>query len=80
MTIDGKYCTIGSTNLDSRSLNSDYEVNTLIIDRHTTAELDKIYDEDIEDCFLLTPETWNQMRTRWQKTRGWFAHILSPFL
>lgn len=80
MTIDGKYCTIGSTNLDSRSLNSDYEVNTLIIDRHTTAELDKIYDADIEDCFLLTPETWNQMRTRWQKTRGWFAHMLSPFL
>lgn len=80
MTIDGKYCTIGSTNLDARSLKGDYEVNTLIIDRHTTAELDKIYDEDIEDCFLLTPETWNQMRTRWQKTRGWFAHILSPFL
>lgn len=80
MTIDGKYCTIGSTNLDARSLKGDYEVNTLIIDRHTTAELDKIYDADIEDCFLLTPETWNQMRTRWQKTRGWFAHILSPFL
>lgn len=80
MMVDDKFCTIGSTNLDARSLSCDYEVNTLILDKHTTAELSNIFEEDKKDCFLLTPETWNQIRTRWQKTRGWFAHLLSPFL
>ena len=32
MTVDGKFCTVGSTNLDARSLRYDYEVNALIID------------------------------------------------
>lgn len=80
MTVDDNFCTIGSTNLDARSLSCDYEVNALILDHHTTAELMEIFENDKKDCFLLTPETWNQMRTRWQKTRGWFAHLLSPFL
>lgn len=80
MMVDDKFCTLGSTNLDSRSLSYDYEVNTLILDRHTTAELSSIFEADKKDSFLLTPETWNQIRTRWQKTRGWFAHLLSPFL
>ena len=80
MTVDKTFCTIGSTNLDARSLSGDYEVNTFIVDPHTTAELNSIFDADINDCFLLTPDTWNQMRTRWQKTKGWFAHLLSPFL
>ena len=80
MMVDDAYCTIGSTNLDSRSLSADYEVNTLIVDKNTTAELTSIFEADKKDSFLLTPETWNQMRTRWQKTRGWFAHLLAPFL
>ena len=32
MMVDGKFCTVGSTNLDARSLRYDYEVNALIID------------------------------------------------
>lgn len=80
MTVDDSFCTIGSTNLDARSLSCDYEVNALVLDKHTTAELMEIFENDKKDCFLLTPETWNQMRTRWQKTRGWFAHLLAPFL
>ena len=80
MLIDDAFCTVGSTNLDARSLSGDYEVNALIIDRETTAHLNAIFQADKNDSFLLTPQTWNQMRTRWQKTRGWFAHLLAPFL
>ena len=80
MMVDDSFCTIGSANLDARSLSGDYEVNALIIDKETTAQLSSIFQADKEDSFLLTPETWNQMRTRWQKTRGWFAHLLAPFL
>lgn len=78
--VDGKFCTVGSANLNSRSLNWDYEDNAVIIDPCTTSELSKMFDFDKKDCFKLTKETWNQFRTPWQKFVGWFAHLLTPFL
>ena len=80
MMVDGRYCTIGSTNLDARSLKCDFEQNAVIIDKETTKELDDMFDRDTKKSFLLTEESWDQFRTPWQKFRGWFAHLLAPFL
>ena len=80
MMVDGRFCTIGSTNLDARSLRFDYEENAVIIDRETTLQLDRMFDEDKKQSFRLTEESWDKFRTCWQKFRGWFAHLLSPFL
>lgn len=78
--IDGLFCTVGSANLDARSLRFDYEENAVIIDPCTTAQLSNLFDSEKDDSFFLTPESWNEFRTPWQKFRGWFAHLLSPFL
>ena len=78
--VDGRFCTVGSANLNSRSLSWDYEENAVIIDPCTTDELSNLFDSQKKDCFKLTPESWNQWRTRGDKFRGWFAHILAPFL
>ena len=80
MMVDGRFCTVGSTNLDARSLRFDYEENAVIIDRNTTQELDRMFDRDKQQCVLLTPEEWDRFRTSWQKFRGWFATLLRPFL
>ena len=80
MMVDGLFCTIGSTNLDARSLKCDFEQNAVIIDKATTKELDDMFARDTQKCFLLTPESWDEFRTGWQKFRGWFAHLLAPFL
>lgn len=40
--VDGKFCTVGSANLNSRSLRWDYEENAVIIDKNTTKELDTL--------------------------------------
>ncbi len=80
MMVDGRYCTIGSTNLDARSLKCDFEQNAVIIDKETTKELDDMFDRDTKKSFLLTEESWDQFRTPWQKFRGWFAHLLAPFM
>ncbi len=80
MMVDGRYCTVGSTNLDARSLKCDFEQNAVIIDKETTKELDDMFDRDTKKSFLLTEESWNKFRTPWQKFRGWFAHLLAPFL
>ena len=78
--VDGKVCTVGSANLNARSLSWDYEANAVIIDSCTTRELDQLFESQKKDCFLLDEEKWDAWRTPWQKFRGWFAHLLAPLL
>ena len=80
MMVDGRFCTVGSTNLDARSLRFDYEENALIINRETTKELDDMFDRDKQKSVVLTEEEWKRFRTGWQKFRGWFGSLLQPWL
>ena len=80
MMVDGRFCTVGSTNLDSRSLRFDYEENAVILDTAVTRQLNDMFCRDTLESVRLTPQTWNEFRTPWQKFRGWFAHLLQPFL
>ena len=79
MMVDSLYCTVGSTNLNSRSLHYDYEVNAFVFDKETTHELIQMFQEDKEDSTLLTADMYKK-RTPWKKFRGWFAHLFTPFL
>lgn len=79
MMVDSLYCTVGSTNLNSRSLRYDYEVNAFIFDTETTDELMDIFKEDQTDSTLLTEEMYKS-RSTWKKFLGWFAHLFTPFL
>ena len=78
--VDGKFCTVGSANLNARSLRWDYEENAVIVDANTTAELSRLFDRDKQKSFYLTEERWDKFRTPWKKFVGWFAHLLAPFL
>ena len=80
MMVDGRYCTVGSTNLDARSLRFDYEINALIIDKDVTRELDDKFIDDTHHCDLLTEEEYQRSRTKWQQFRGWLGHLLTPWL
>ena len=61
MMIDSQFCTVGTTNLDARSLCFDYEVNAFIFDPATTAALQQVFDDDVANhCTLLTPEVFRQ--------------------
>ena len=79
--VDGKFCTVGSANLNSRSLRWDYEENAVIIDPCTTAQLSAIFDRDKKDSFLLNEDNWRKWRTGGQRFKGWFAAtFLTMFL
>ena len=78
--VDGRFCTVGSANLNGRSLRWDYEENAVIVDSCVTRQLNDMFEHDKTKSFYLTPETWNQFRTPWQKFRGWFAHLLGRWL
>ena len=79
MMVDGSFCTVGTANLNSRSLRYDYETNAFIFDPETTAELTGMFEHDKGRSTLLTPEVWKE-RSAWKKFVVWFAHLLTPFL
>lgn len=77
MMIDGKYCTVGSTNLDARSLRFDYEINALIIDPETTHQLEDKFIQDTEKCDYMSREDLKKSQNAWHKFKGWFGHLLT---
>ena len=81
MMIDSLFCTVGTTNLDARSLCFDYEVNAFIFDPATTRELQKIYADDIEKhCTLLTPEVFKERFPLRRRIRSRIFTISKRFL
>ena len=78
--VDGQFCTVGSANLNARSLRWDREENAVIIDPHVTRQLDTLFEQQKTDSFLLNQEMWDKWRTKWKKFVGWAGHFLSPFL
>ena len=79
MMVDSLFCTVGSTNLNSRSLRYDYEVNAFIFDKKKTTELIDIFEEDKNQSDLLTREMYIK-RGLFKRFVGWFAHLFTPFL
>ncbi|MBR5729029.1 MAG: cardiolipin synthase [Prevotella sp.] len=78
--VDGQVCTVGSANLDARSLRFDYEENAVIVDPCTTRELSDMFERDKQRSFRLTKESWDKWRTGKDKFRGWLSHFLAPWL
>jgi cardiolipin synthase len=78
--VDGQVCTVGSANLNARSLRWDREENAVIIDKETTKELNTLFEHEKKYCFRLTEERWNKWRSRGDKFIGWVGHLIAPFL
>lgn len=79
MCADGKYMTVGSTNLNSRSLRYDYETNIFVFDEEDTRDLYDIIAEDKKESFLLTKEIYKE-RSWWRRFCGFFVVLLTPIM
>lgn len=79
MMVDDTFCTLGTANLNSRSLRYDYETNVFIFNEAVTRELNQGFEADLKQCTPLTSELWKK-RSTWKKFVGWFANLFTPFL
>jgi len=50
LTVDEKICTIGTANMDIRSFELNYEINTVIYNEDITRELDNIFKNLLKNC------------------------------
>jgi cardiolipin synthase A/B len=65
--IDGQWATIGSSNLDARSLNSNHELNVVTVDKKFAATLQQAIDEDIAKSKQITKPVGNWLQRLEQK-------------
>lgn len=79
MMVDDSFCTVGTANLNSRSLRYDYETNAFIFDSDMTDELTDMFERDKQNSTPMTPEYWKKY-SAWKKFVGWFGNMLTPFL
>jgi cardiolipin synthase len=57
-TVDGRWATIGTANIDRLSLTGNYEINMEFIDPAMAAEMEHIFTTDLTNCTELTTEEW----------------------
>ncbi len=79
IVVDGIYSSVGTANLDFRSLETNFEVNAMIYDEEVAEILARqfIEDQDLSQEVLL--ENWIN-RPRINKIKESFARLLSPML
>ena len=79
MLCDDEFVTIGSTNLDSRSLEQNFEVNAFIYDPAVAIRQREIFMDDLKKCREITPEEWAH-RSWGEKFSESLARIFTPIL
>ena len=76
---DDEIVTIGSTNLDVRSFEQDFEINAFIYDSNLAVQMKEIFLRDQDDCSWLTAEQW-AYRPKLEKVKESVARLFSPLL
>jgi cardiolipin synthase len=80
-TVDGKWCTIGSYNLNHISDYGSIEMNVDILDAAFTEKFEKILLKKIkDDCRQVTFEEYLRRRTWFSQFRGWMSYQMIRLL
>lgn len=79
MVIDGKISSVGSANMDYRSFKLNFEINAFIYDEQIAQQLTAIYETDIHNSELITPEMFDQ-QSAYLKFKQTASRLLSPIL
>ena len=79
MVSDDCLATVGSTNMDFRSFEHNFEVNAFIYDRETALKMKGIFLQDQKDARLMTWKNWQKLPWK-QKAAESIVRLLAPLL
>ena len=79
MTIDDSLVTIGSTNIDFRGFEQDFEINAFMYDERLAVQQREIFLEDQKDAELIESDKWEK-RPLIDKAKESVARVFSPVL
>ncbi len=70
--VDGVWSTIGSTNLDWRSILHNDEANVIVLDAEFGAEMERAFERDLRECVEIERAEWDR-RGLVERISGWWA-------
>ena len=79
MVVDDSLVTIGSSNMDFRSFESNFEVNAFVYDVLLAQHCKQIFQKDFEDSYEVTKLGWER-RPKINRVFESFARLFSPLL
>lgn len=79
MVADGQLAIIGTANMDHRSFELNFEVNSMIYDTELAQQLRAAFYEDIKDARQINPKTWAK-RPLFRQLPEKLLRLLSPLL
>jgi cardiolipin synthase len=79
MVSDDGFSTVGSTNVDFRSFEHNFEINAFMYDTRTARTLKQLFLRDQKDCRLLNEKEWAK-RSMHQKVQESVVRLLAPLL
>lgn len=79
ITIDNRFSSIGTANMDNRSFEDNFEVTAMIYDRNMTDRLESRFLADLDGCTRLTYRRW-ATRSRTDMFKESVARLFSPLL
>ena len=79
MVSDDYISTVGSTNMDFRSFEHNFEANAFFYDNKTALALKEIFNNDVKSCMFLTQKMWDS-RSYKNKLIESVVRLFSPLL
>lgn len=76
---DDEWASVGSTNLDFRSFEHNFEANTFFYDEKTVCAMKEIFLEDMKKCMTLSQKIWDK-RSFKNKIVESVVRLLAPLL
>jgi len=76
LVADGRYCSVGSANLDLRSMILNFETNAMICSERIGEEMDDAFMDDLQYCTEYSLEEHAKM-THWQKFKMSISRLFS---
>jgi len=76
---DGELAIVGTANMDHRSFELNFEVNSMIYDKEIAQQLRQAFLDDIKDADLINPERWKK-RTLFKQLPEKLCRLFSPLL
>ncbi len=77
LIVDDYFCSMGSANMDFRSLNDTFEDSAFFYDSGIALQIKHLFEQARRDCQLITIEMWNG-RNRRRRLLESFVRIFSP--
>ena len=76
---DGQLAIVGTANMDHRSFELNFEVNSIIYDKEIAGQLKQAFLDDIKDAELINPDRWKK-RTMFKQLPEKLCRLFSPLL